>query len=249
MKRKYYMRGMGIGVLFTAILCAVALPEKETPMTDEQVIARARELGYEKKESGVTADTIDKIKENGQSTGIPSATAAPETSPEAASGVTPEPTLSQIPTPEAPNPPEEPVTPTVKEEQSAGTVTPKPTATKTPTATGAPTKTPTATAAPTKTPTATVEPRPTQTATESPSVTASPEPTGVPAAAYYTITVERGMTARRVAERLVSTGVITEEEEFVQYLIRQNLTDYINVGTFRIPKGAGYAEIAKILTQ
>lgn len=230
---------MGIGVLFTAILCAVALPEKETPMTDEQVIARARELGYEKKESGVTADTIDKIKENGQSTGIPSATAAPETSPEAASGVTPEPTLSQIPTPEAPNPPEEPVTPTVKEEQSAGTVTPKPTATKTPTATGAPTKTPTAT----------VEPRPTQTATESPSVTVSPEPTGVPAAAYYTITVERGMTARRVAERLVSTGVITEEEEFVQYLIRQNLTDYINVGTFRIPKGAGYAEIAKILTQ
>lgn len=221
MKRKYYMRGMGVGVLFTAILCAVALPEKETPMTDEQVIARARELGYEKKESGVTAETIDKIKENGQGTGTLSATAAPETSPEAALRATPEPTLSLIPTPEEPNPPEKP---TVKEEQSAETVTPKPTATKAPTVTEAPT------------------------ATKVPTVTEAPTVTGTPAA-YYTITVERGMTARRVAERLVSTGVITEEEEFVQYLLRQNLTDYINVGTFRIPQGADYAEIAKILTQ
>ena len=38
MKRKYYMRGLGLGILVTAILCAVALPKKTEPMTDEEII-------------------------------------------------------------------------------------------------------------------------------------------------------------------------------------------------------------------
>lgn len=232
MKRKYYMRGMGIGILVTAILCAVAIPKKKETMTDEQVIARAKELGYVKDESGVTADDIDKLKENEKLTGTPAATKAPDIT----SDVTPEgPTPSPEPTPEAPNPPDQPeqpdkpATPTPAKEKPTVTSTPKPTATK------APTVKPTATAAPTK--------KPTTNPTEAPTATIAP------GAASYKVTVERGMTARKVADRLESAGAISDSEDFVKYLVNAKLADLINIGTFTIPQGASYAEIGKILTE
>ena len=76
MKRKYYMRGLGLGILITAILCAVALPKQTKPMTDEEVIARAEALGYVKATGGVTAEDINKIKENEKTTGTPGTTGA-----------------------------------------------------------------------------------------------------------------------------------------------------------------------------
>lgn len=235
MKRKYYMRGMGIGVLVTAILCAVALPKKEEPMTDEQIIARAMELGYVKDESGVTADDINKIKENEKTTGTPAATEAPDVTPEATpEGPTPSPEPTPEP-PEEPDEPEKPTTPTPKEEKPTATATPKPTATKAPTKT--PTPKPTATKAPTKVPTA------------KPTATESPKATTVPGATSYTVKVERGMTARRVAERLESAGAISDSEDFVKYLVNAKLADLINIGTFTIPEGASYEEIGKILTE
>ncbi len=227
MKRKYYMRGLGLGILVTAILCAVALPKKTEPMTDEEVIARATELGYVKKESGVTADDINKIKENETASGTPEASLTPEATdtPEATKEPegTPGPTQSPVPTPDAPEPPEEPDKPDVP-----ATPTPKPTSTPTP----KPTATPITTKAP----------------TEAPKATATPAVEEEPAVTSYTITVERGATARRVAERLASVGAIGDADAFVRYLQSNGLTDYINIGTFTIPKGASHAEIAKILT-
>lgn len=44
MERKYYLRGLGIGIAVTAIIMGIAVSGKQT-MTDEEVIARARELG------------------------------------------------------------------------------------------------------------------------------------------------------------------------------------------------------------
>ena len=44
MKRKYYLRGLGTGILVTALILIIASGQKET-MTDEEVKARARELG------------------------------------------------------------------------------------------------------------------------------------------------------------------------------------------------------------
>lgn len=45
MKLKYYLRGMGIGVLLTAIIMGVALGGNNTKMSDAEVIKRARQLG------------------------------------------------------------------------------------------------------------------------------------------------------------------------------------------------------------
>ena len=44
MKLRYYLRGLGIGIVVTAVIMMVALGNKQ-PMTDEEVIIRAKELG------------------------------------------------------------------------------------------------------------------------------------------------------------------------------------------------------------
>lgn len=44
MERKYYLRGLGLGIAVTAIIMGVALSGDKT-MTDEEIIARAKELG------------------------------------------------------------------------------------------------------------------------------------------------------------------------------------------------------------
>lgn len=237
MKRKYYMRGLGLGVLVTAILCAVALPKKTEPMTDAEVIARAKELGYVKAEGGVTPEDINKIKENEKASGTPGATQTPD--PAEGEEITKEPegtpglTQSPVPTPDAPEPPEEPEKPDVP-----ATPTPKPTATAAPTATAKPTVTPT--------------PQPTATAalkaTSTPVPTKTPESGDTPTTTSYTISVERGATARRVAERLEAIGAVADADAFVRYLHTRNLTDFINIGTFTIPQGASHADIAWILT-
>ena len=45
MKRKYYLRGMGFGILLTAIIVIIAYAVYSPEMSDEDVIRRARELG------------------------------------------------------------------------------------------------------------------------------------------------------------------------------------------------------------
>lgn len=45
MKLKYYLRGLGIGVVVTAILMSIALSGKKEPLTDEQIRERALKLG------------------------------------------------------------------------------------------------------------------------------------------------------------------------------------------------------------
>lgn len=59
MKLRYYMRGLGIGVLVTAILMSVTLDGKTEKLTDAEIIERAKELGMEEKyESTVLSDTL-----------------------------------------------------------------------------------------------------------------------------------------------------------------------------------------------
>lgn len=56
MERKYYLRGLGIGIAVTAIIMGIAASGKQT-MTDEEVIARAKELGMV--ENTLLSDTLE----------------------------------------------------------------------------------------------------------------------------------------------------------------------------------------------
>lgn len=70
MELKYYLRGLGLGIIVTAVIMGVAHSGKQT-MTDEQVRARARQLGMIEDtvlaaESGANTDVLQEIPESGQ---------------------------------------------------------------------------------------------------------------------------------------------------------------------------------------
>ncbi len=57
MKLKAYLRGLGIGILVTAVIMGIALGKKGS-MTDAEVKERAYELGMTEDKSGVLADDL-----------------------------------------------------------------------------------------------------------------------------------------------------------------------------------------------
>ena len=65
MKLKYYLRGLGVGIICTAIIMGIALSgNKKETLTDAEVIERARLLGMVMEEEGTNAgkDTSDQEK-------------------------------------------------------------------------------------------------------------------------------------------------------------------------------------------
>ncbi len=70
MEKKYYFRGLGLGIIVTAVIMGIALSDgKKREMTDEEVIARAKELGMIEdsrllEPSGETGE--DTVSEDGQ---------------------------------------------------------------------------------------------------------------------------------------------------------------------------------------
>lgn len=59
MKLKSYLRGLGIGMLFTAIIFCI-LPKEKESLTDEEICARALQLGMVKSDSITLADVQGK---------------------------------------------------------------------------------------------------------------------------------------------------------------------------------------------
>ena len=103
MKLRYYLRGLGIGIIVTAILMGFSEDKKQN-MTDAQIKARAAELGM------IESTTLSE----------PSRKATPE--------LTEEPEKVTV-TPTSESTPEPTVTPEEETEQAAATLTPEPTVT------------------------------------------------------------------------------------------------------------------------
>lgn len=134
MKRKYYLRGLGTGILVTALILIIASGQKET-MTDEEVKARAKELGMV--ESTLLSELANQTPEpdtpgtTPETMADPAATAEPETTeeatpepaaePETTAESTPEPTVEPEATAEPATEPKttaEPTTDPVTEQES-----------------------------------------------------------------------------------------------------------------------------------
>ncbi|WP_408070982.1 hypothetical protein [Butyrivibrio sp. JL13D10] len=60
MKLKYYLRGLGVGVVLTAVIMGVVLGRNNSRISDEEVIKRARQLGMVEEESTLSSysDTV-----------------------------------------------------------------------------------------------------------------------------------------------------------------------------------------------
>lgn len=106
MKLKYYLRGLGIGILVTTVILSLAGVGRKN-MTDEEVVKRAKELGMV--ESTLLSDLPDQTKTDEVRPTEPEISLQPETSEPEESASTPETPEAPKETPEAPE--ETPVAP------------------------------------------------------------------------------------------------------------------------------------------
>ncbi len=106
MKLKYYLRGLGIGILVTTVILSLAGVGRKN-MTDEEVVKRAKELGMV--ESTLLSDLPDQTKTDEVRPTEPEISLQPETSEPEESASTPETPVAPEETPVAPE--ETPVAP------------------------------------------------------------------------------------------------------------------------------------------
>lgn len=230
MNLKYYLRGLGIGIVMTALIMGISAAGKNKPLSDSEIIERAKALGMTE-ESTLLADAAENgLQEEEKITTNENEEADQNQEETAAATVVPEDAAEATLVPE---------------------ITPKPTlaATSVPEATLKPTTEPTAvpTLKPTTAPTAvpTLKPSPTPTAKPTPSASATPakELEGI------TIQVNSGDGSYTVCKKLEEAGLVDSASDFDTYLCEKGYDKRINVGTFTIPEGAEPDQIAKILAR
>jgi len=132
MKLKYYLRGLGAGILFSVLVFVFVAGPESSELSEEEIIARAKKLGMvENTEKGID---MEKLRDN----------VSPDAEqPENSLAPSNMPTLTSTPTPTHTTLPTNTPTPTI-----APTLTTTPTSTNVPT----PTIVPTPTVAPTDVP-------------------------------------------------------------------------------------------------
>lgn len=220
MKLKYYLRGLGIGILVSTIILTISFAGKKNDLSDAEVIARAKELGmvmeYDKK-----SDTIPKGTEQ---TNIPEET---ETQTKA------EPDTQEVQKPEN----TEIQTEKTDESQTEKTEEPQ-TEVQTEQASGPETEAQTEKAGEQQ---AEVQEQNTPEAEE-------PRDAEEAVPQVKEFVVDRGASSDKVAEKLFQEGLVDDAAAFNRYLVENHYDSSIQNGTFQITEGASYEEISKILT-
>lgn len=224
MKRKYFSRGLGLGILVTALLFAFGLLFYKPSLSDEEIKARATLLGMTETSdrrtssetsaaSSATSSASSAANSSSASSAVPASSAEPETSATSAEE-TPKP--SEDPAPLEPSPSEpEPSEPTpVEPEPSPSPETPTPSVPDTP---------------------------------PEPSVPDVPggntDDTGL-----LSVTISPQETSLKVSENLYRAGIIDDPVSFNKFL-ESNGYDYnIQTGTYWISPNASYETIAHAIT-
>ena len=226
MERKYYLRGLGLGIAVTAIIMGIATSGKQT-MTDEEVMARAKKLGMV--ENTVLADTQPEEIEpeadvNMANAGNTAEEAAAEEKHDVAEETKKEETDVQQK--------EDTATETWKEETDVQQKEDTEEETKK----------------------AEIVPQQKQDAKEETKKTETPTDKkqnateDITTAAVKTITVNSGDGSYTVARKLAEAGVVTSAENFDTYLCQNGYDKKLRTGTFSIPADASDEQIARIVT-
>lgn len=255
MKLKYYLRGIGIGVILTAIIMGFALGGRKATISDAQVIERAKELGMT--EGGVLTDGSGEVENNGATLSSSSGETLDEAGKEISEEIDETVALAS-----------ESISTLVKEEEERENKESKDTAASGKSSSEATTlvskgkedsssmnassKENEDASTTGKSETKTEES--TAAASANTSVNASSEETNLTEAGAInteskTVTIPGGLSSDGVAQVLYNAGVIDNASSFNRYLIDQGKDRIIRSGTKVIPAGATYAEIAAIITK
>lgn len=272
MKLKYYLRGIGVGLILTVVFYSTMIIPRKYRMTDDEVKRRAQELGMVQREE----PDVDLSALSG--TPAPTGEGSLTPSPSGEDVLTPSPSGEDVLTPSPTG--EDALTPSPSGEDA---LTPSPTGEITPEADATP--------VPEDTPGITPPEAPEEPSPPEALLTMSPEPTSfiqppeadirqdgeipgaqadattapprgqedaaqsTPDAAPTTatgnkieLTVTPGMGSADLARAAYRVGLIDDIVAFDEYLMKNNYSLSIWVGTYSIPEGATYEEIAKIVT-
>lgn len=227
MERKYYLRGLGLGIVVTAVIMGMALSGKRT-MTDEEVIARAKTLGMvENTESMLLSDAAAQEDDEAQEAEETEQVADPaEQEPQEA--VTEEAVMeenSQADVSEGDNTEEED-----SEDTQAVTSAQKSDPAEQDAEEAADAKQPETDASETQTEQAAAETESTDNQQE------------------VTITIVSGDSSYSVAKKLADAGIVLTAESYDAYLCANGYDKKLRTGTFTIPKTASDEQIARIVT-
>lgn len=238
MERKYYLRGLGIGIAVTAIIMGIALAGDKT-MTDDEIIARARELGMventvltnsdDKTDKEENADAHDKTDDTGDNVqGAPESTASDDVTA-VENGAVEEETDGDIVVPAD-------TTDLTGDEQAAAETGEKPGESD-------------AEQAEPGTPDGAVEAGTDNEAPEEAENRTEDNRNGnVTAAAVKTITINHGDGSYTVARKLADVGVVMSADTFDSFLCQNGYDKRLRTGTFLIPADASDEQIARIVT-
>ncbi|MCR4721109.1 MAG: hypothetical protein K5655_05210 [Lachnospiraceae bacterium] len=248
MKLKYYMRGVGIGILFTVfVFTVIIIPNLEFEEITQLQESVNKQIN-ESKVSGLLGNTDKTTADINPEEPEKEKTTDPALTP------TPDPTATPTPDPTATPTPDPTATPTP---DLTATPTPDPTATPTPDPTATPAPKPTAT--PTPKPTATPTPKPAATPTPRPTATPTPKPTATPVPnqtgssgkvsvkdngdGTVSVTIRSGCTSEILSDALEKAGVTDSSSGLNKYIVKNGYASKIQTGTFTVKKGSSYKDI------
>lgn len=224
MERKYYLRGLGLGIIITAIIMGIAGKGKPA-MTDEEIMQRAKELGMientmlaEPVQETAPADTAKASDEKTVNTETESDTAKTADTEAKTDTARPSDAETKLDTAKASD--IEAKTDTVKASDSE-------------------TKSDTAKPTDAEAKADTTELSDTETNTD----TTKPSATGA-----QSITIVNGDSSVSVAAKLEQAGLISSASSYDSYLCSNGYDKKIRPGDYSIPADAGDEEIARIIT-
>ena len=219
MKLRYYMRGLGIGVIVAAVLMGIALGGDKEKLSDAEIMARAKELGMV--ESSVLAD-LGKEKEPQlpqQSQEMEENTDQSEQSKEDQEGSTSQPEQSKEDQEESTSQPEQ-----SKEDQEGSTSQPEQSKEDQNENTNVPG----------------------QNDSEQNQNPSSEQDTEDE---YVTLVIERGESSVSVSRSLAQLGLVESAKAYDRYLCENGYDKLIRVGTHKIKVGSTEEEIAEIISR
>ncbi len=76
-----------------------------------------------------------------------------------------------------------------------------------------------------------------------------PTPTAGNSASKRKFTVREGLLSSSVAREMKEAGIIKDADAFDKYIEKSGMARKIRTGTYKIPVGASYSQIAKIITR
>ncbi len=261
MKLKYYLRGMGIGIILTAIVMGFALGGRKKTISDAEVIERAKALGMIEASNGVLSDIQQEGEDNsnGENDKTSSDTSLDEEGKEVSEEVNQEVAGADQSDNNLDQEAEEGESQDSSEADGQGSQTgeeesgevAKAEDTKTEESASSDneeTKTEETVAdATADNEEQTQAPANAESDTVNDDETPAPQDTGFANAKTKTVTIPGGLSSDSVAAILYKEGIIDNATNFNRYLIDRKLDRVIRSGVKTFPEGATYEDIANII--